>query len=148
MTEGNAEDGSQMTVCWCHSVQISYRVQLGKALFYLEKKSHVLKKCLDFSFSLFLAFSPKRAPLSFPILFFFKQPLFLPLLHSLQLLILYKKQTGPISIPNSWSAPPISMGAMSTMGRREVFCDLYSNIVLPHCPVCLCRKEKNHTEKC
>lgn len=24
------------------------------------------------------------------------------------------------------------------MGRREVFCDLYSITVLPHCPVCFC----------
>lgn len=51
-------------------------------------------------------------------------------------LCLYKKQTAPTSTPNSWFAPPISIGAMSTMGRREVFCDLYSITVFPHCPVC------------
>lgn len=39
---------------------------------------------------------------------------------------LYKKQTAPTSTPNSWSAPPMSIGAMSTIGRREVFCVLYS----------------------
>lgn len=33
----------------------------------------------------------------------------------------YKKQTGPMSTPNSWLAPPMSMGAMSTMGSRVVF---------------------------
>lgn len=48
----------------------------------------------------------------------------------------YKKQTGPMSTPNSCSGPPMSMGAMSTMGRREVFCDRYSMTVLPHLPVC------------
>lgn len=57
---------------------------------------------------------------------------------------LYKKQTAPTSTPNSWSAPPMSIGAMSTMGRREVFCVLYSKTVLPHRPVCFCgrREEK------
>lgn len=51
---------------------------------------------------------------------------------------LYKKQTAPTSTPNSWSAPPMSIGAMSTIGRREVFCVLYSKTVLPHRPVCFC----------
>lgn len=57
---------------------------------------------------------------------------------------LYKKQTAPTSTPNSWSAPPTSIGAISTMGRREVFCVLYSKTVLPHRPVCFCgwREEK------
>lgn len=58
-----------------------------------------------------------------------------------QSLFLYKKQTAPTSTPNSWCASPMSMGAMSTMGRREVFCDLYSITVLPHDPVCLCAEE-------
>lgn len=48
----------------------------------------------------------------------------------------YKKQTGPRSTPNSCSGPPMSIGAMSTMGRREVFCERYSMTVLPHFPVC------------
>lgn len=48
----------------------------------------------------------------------------------------YKKQAGPMSTPNSCSGPPMSIGAMSMMGRREVFCDRYSIIVLPHLPVC------------
>lgn len=51
---------------------------------------------------------------------------------------LYKKQTGPRSNPNSWFAPPMSIGAMSTIGRREVFCVLYSKTVLPHRSVCFC----------
>ena len=58
---------------------------------------------------------------------------------------LYKKQTAPTSTPNSWSAPPMSIGAMSTIGRREVFCVLYSKTVLPHRPVCFCWW---WTEKC
>lgn len=57
----------------------------------------------------------------------------------------YKKQTGPMSTPNSCSGPPMSMGAMSMMGRREVFCDRYSIIVLPHLPVCFWRKKKGDT---
>lgn len=38
----------------------------------------------------------------------------------------------------------MSIGAMSTIGRREVFCVLYSKTVLPHRPVCFCwlRAEK------
>lgn len=57
--------------------------------------------------------------------------------------VLYKKQTAPTSTPNSWWAPPISTGAMSTMGRREVFWDLYSMTVLLHCPVCFCRDKSS-----
>lgn len=33
----------------------------------------------------------------------------------------YKKQTGPTSRPNSWSGAPTSIGAISMMGRRDVF---------------------------
>lgn len=56
---------------------------------------------------------------------------------------LYKKQTAPMSTPNSWSAPPTSMGAMSTIGSLDVFWVLYSITVLPHWPVCFCGgKEK------
>lgn len=33
----------------------------------------------------------------------------------------YKKQTGPTWTPNSWSLAPTSIGAMSMMGRRDVF---------------------------
>lgn len=35
--------------------------------------------------------------------------------------LFYKKQTGPTSTPNSWSGAPTSIGAMSMMGRRDVF---------------------------
>lgn len=58
----------------------------------------------------------------------------------------YKKQTAPMSTPNSWSAPPMSIGAMSTMGSLDVFWVLYSITVLAHWPVCFCKtaeKEKN-----
>lgn len=51
----------------------------------------------------------------------------------------YLKQTGPMSKPNSWSAPPMSIGAMSRMGRRDGLSVLYSITVLLHSPVCLCR---------
>lgn len=47
----------------------------------------------------------------------------------------YKKQTGPMSMPNSWSGAPTSIGAKSMMGRREVFVVLYSMTVLPQAPV-------------
>lgn len=47
---------------------------------------------------------------------------------------LHTKQTGPISMPNSWSVPPTSTGARSTMGRRATFCVLYSKTVLPTLP--------------
>lgn len=33
----------------------------------------------------------------------------------------YKKHTGPTSRPNSWSGAPTSIGAISMMGRRDVF---------------------------
>lgn len=33
----------------------------------------------------------------------------------------YKKQTGPTSTPNSWSGAPMSIGAISMIGRRDVF---------------------------
>lgn len=46
----------------------------------------------------------------------------------------YMKQTGPISMPNSWSVLPISTGARSMMGKRATFCVLYSKIVLPTFP--------------
>lgn len=46
-----------------------------------------------------------------------------------------------MSTPNSWSAPPMSIGAMSMMGRREVFCDLYSMMVFPHLPLCFWNTE-------
>lgn len=51
----------------------------------------------------------------------------------------YKKQTAPMSTPNSWSAPPMSIGAMSTMGSLDVFWVLYSITVLAHWPVCFCK---------
>lgn len=47
---------------------------------------------------------------------------------------LHTKQTGPISMPNSWSVPPTSTGARSTMGKRATFWVLYSNTVLPTLP--------------
>lgn len=55
---------------------------------------------------------------------------------------IYLKQTGPMSKPNSCSAPPMSKGAMSRMGRRDGLFVLYSITVLLHSPVCLCRCEK------
>ncbi len=54
----------------------------------------------------------------------------------------YKKQTAPMSTPNSWSAPPMSMGAMSTMGSLDVFWVLYSITVLAHWPVRFCKTAK------
>ena len=47
----------------------------------------------------------------------------------------YRKQTGPTSMPNSWSGAPMSKGATSMMGRREVLVVLYSITVLPQVPV-------------
>lgn len=43
-----------------------------------------------------------------------------------------------MSTPNSWSAPPTSIGAMSIIGSRDVFVVLYSMTVLPQSPVCVC----------
>lgn len=63
---------------------------------------------------------------------------------------IYLKQTGPMSKPNSWSAPPMSKGAMSRMGRRDGLFVLYSITVLLHWPVCLCRgatKRQNRLSK-
>lgn len=54
----------------------------------------------------------------------------------------YKKHTGPISTPNSWSEPPMSTGAMSTIGSLAVFCVLYSNTVLPQLPFACCKRQK------
>lgn len=54
---------------------------------------------------------------------------------------LYKKHTGPISMPNSWSGPPMSTGAMSTIGSLAVFCVLYSNTVLPQLPFACCKRQ-------
>ena len=54
------------------------------------------------------------------------------------LLLLYKKHTGPMSMPNSWLGPPMSTGATSTMGSLAVFCVLYSNTVLPQFPLACC----------
>lgn len=47
----------------------------------------------------------------------------------------YRKQTGPMSKPNSWSGAPTSKGATSMMGKREVLVVLYSITVLPQAPV-------------
>jgi hypothetical protein len=47
----------------------------------------------------------------------------------------YTKQTGLMSIPNSWSGAPMSKGATSMMGRREVLVVLYWMTVLPQVPV-------------
>lgn len=47
----------------------------------------------------------------------------------------YTKQAGPTSTPNSWSGAPMSKGATSMMGRREVLVVLYSITVLPQVPV-------------
>lgn len=47
----------------------------------------------------------------------------------------YTKQAGPMSNPNSWSGAPMSKGATSMMGRREVLVVLYSMTVLPQLPV-------------
>lgn len=63
-------------------------------------------------------------PFYFPFLFIF----FL-------FLSFYTKQTGPISIPNSWSALPTSTGAISTIGKRATFCVLYSKTVWPTFPL-------------
>lgn len=54
---------------------------------------------------------------------------------------LYRKHTGPISMPNSWSGPPMSTGAMSTIGSLAVFCVLYSNTVLPQLPFACCKRQ-------
>lgn len=67
---------------------------------------------------------------------FFVLSLFLVLIYHESI---YLKQTGPMSKPNSWSAPPMSKGAMSRMGRRDGLFVLYSITVLLHSPVCLCR---------
>lgn len=128
-------DESQMTVCRCHSVQISYEFNLEKHFLLRKQSSLKKKKCLDSSSSLFLS-SFLWSVLICHSFFFFVS--FSSFSFSANPLLLYKKHTGPTSTPNSWSAPPISMGAMSTMGRREVFCDLYSITVLPQCPVCFC----------
>lgn len=45
-----------------------------------------------------------------------------------------------MSKPNSWSAPPISKGAMSRMGKRDGLFVLYSMIVLPHSLFFLCKR--------
>lgn len=47
----------------------------------------------------------------------------------------YRKQTEPMSKPNSWSGAPTSKGATSMMGKREVLVVLYSITVLPQAPV-------------
>lgn len=47
----------------------------------------------------------------------------------------YRKQAGPMSMPNSWSGAPTSNGATSMMGKREVLVVLYSITVLPQFPV-------------
>lgn len=63
---------------------------------------------------------------------------------------IYLKQTGPMSKPNSWSAPPMSKGAMSRMGRRDGLFVLYSMTVLLHWPVRFCRdttKRQNRLSK-
>lgn len=61
---------------------------------------------------------------------------------------IHLKQTGPMSKPNSCSAPPMSKGAMSRMGRRDGLFVLYSITVLLHSPVCLCgceeKKRRHH----
>lgn len=124
-----------------------------KKHFFNFKKSPIKKKkkCLDFFFQVFFhCFSPPLSWVCSSLVIFLLYLLhsfhsfFLLLLFPFNPAVLYKKQTGPTSTPNSWSAPPTSRGAMSTMGRREVFCDRYSITVLPHCPVCFCaacRKE-------
>ncbi len=53
----------------------------------------------------------------------------------------YKKHTGPISTPNSWFGPPMSTGAISTIGSLAVFCVLYSNTVLPQLPFACCKRQ-------
>lgn len=59
----------------------------------------------------------------------------------------YTKQTGPISIPNSWSVLPTSTGAISMIGRRATFCVLYSKIVLPTLPLRFWKTKKKKREK-
>lgn len=113
-------------MCCCHSVQISQKHNLDSPFSSKKKKQNL--------FFLFLCLVLEYA---FGFLF--------ELLHGFWYftVLLYKKQTAPMSTPNSWSSPPMSRGAMSTIGRREVFDDLYSITVLPHFPVCFCwRKEK------
>jgi len=58
--------------------------------------------------------------------------------------LIYKKHTGPISIPNSWSESPMSTGAISTIGNLAVFWVLYSNTVLPHFPFACCEEKNIH----
>lgn len=55
--------------------------------------------------------------------------------------LIHKKHTGPISMPNSWSEPPMSTGAISTIGSLAVFWVLYSNTVLPHLPFACCEEK-------
>lgn len=68
--------------CWCHSVQISYRVQLGKSTFYLEKRFHLKKVSWFFFFSHSLLLYLKCAPLS---LYFFSNFHFFFLFYSISL---------------------------------------------------------------
>lgn len=53
-----------------------------------------------------------------------------------------EKHTWPISMPNSWSWPPTSTGAKSTIGSRESVCVRYSKTVLPHSPLGFWREGK------
>lgn len=48
-----------------------------------------------------------------------------------------------MSMPNSWSGPPMSTGAISTIGSLAVFCVLYSKTVLPQLPFAFCEKDTN-----
>lgn len=140
---------SQTTVAGANQCRYPTEFDLEKSTFYLEKKSHFKKKCLDFSFSLFLSSPSSEVGSSFILvffLFFFLQISTSPFF-SIFLSPLVSLQEADCADFHSelLIRSPISMGAMSTMGRREVFCDLYSITVLPHCPVCFCAEGRKIT---
>lgn len=128
------------------AIQCRYPMEFNLEKHFLLRKKVPFKKKVSwfFFFSLPRLLYLRCAPLSCYFLFQISTSFF----SIIWSLVLYKKQTGPTSTPNSWSAPPISMGAMSRMGRREVFCDLYSITVLPHFPVCLCRARTTGANSC
>lgn len=110
------ETGSRWNHRWILPVPFSADILVGKITFYFKKKWLDLF-LFSLSFILLEVCVPLSLCLSHLLWGFFSAFPF-------SFLCLYKKQTAPTSTPNSWSAPPISMGAMSTMGSRLVFCDL------------------------
>ena len=61
---------SQTTVAGANQCRYPTEFDLEKSTFYLEKKSHFKKKCLDFSFSLFLSSPSSEVGSSFILVFF------------------------------------------------------------------------------